>query len=218
MRMADWTLVLGNKNYSSWSLRAWLALRAAGIELDEVVIPLDWPETAAALAAASPSGRVPAARTPWGAVWDSLAIAELAAEVAPDAQLWPRDRAPRARARAVSAEMHAGFVALRRALPMDMRSRSPRAVDDPAVARDIARIQAVWRDCRHTFGAGGPYLFGAVFGVADCMFAPVVSRFRTYAVELDPVCRVYADAVSEYPPFAAWVAAAVAEPWVIDQP
>jgi glutathione S-transferase len=216
--MADWTLVIGNKNYSSWSLRASLALSAAGIEPEERVIPLDRPETARAIAAASPSGRVPVAYTPWGVVWDSLAIAELAAELAPEAELWPHDRAARATARAVSAEMHAGFAALRRELPMDMRARTPRPIDDPAVARDVARVQSIWRDCRERFGAGGPYLFGAAFGIADCMYAPVVSRFRTYAVELEPVSRAYADAVWRYPPFARWLAAAAAEPWVIAEP
>ena len=204
------TLVVGAKNYSSWSLRAWLALRAAGIEFGEVVIPLDRPETKAEIARRSPSGRVPVLRDGDLTVWDSLAIIEYAAERFPEARLWPADRISRATARSVSAEMHAGFQALRAQLPMNLkRPPAPRGLTAEAEA-DIARVKEIWRACRA--GRTGPYLFGAFSG-ADAIYAPVVTRFETYRVPVDPETRAYMDAILGLPAFREWREAALAEPW-----
>ena len=213
--MADLKIVVGNKNYSSWSLRGWLAVELTGLPYEEQVIPLDRPETAAALRAASPSARVPALRHGATVVWDSLAICEYAAELAPERALWPRSAAARAVARAVSAEMHAGFSDLRRDMPMDMRAHRPEEGHSASALRDIAQIVRLWTECRETHGAGGAFLFGD-FGLADCMFAPVASRFVTYGVELGGEAARYRDAVMDWPAVRAWRTAAEAEPWVID--
>ncbi len=215
--MPELTLIIGNKAYSSWSLRAWLGLKAAGVAFDEIVIPLSRPDTKARLAGHSPSGKVPALRTGHGLVWDSLAILEYVAERFPQSGLWPDDPAARAVARSVSAEMHAGFAPLRRAMAMDLKQRHPARPVDTEVAADIARITGIWQDCRARFGSGGPFLFGA-FGAADCMYAPVVTRFTTYAVALDPECQAYADAVLALPAMVEWTNAALAEPWIIPAP
>jgi glutathione S-transferase len=207
------TIAVGNKNYSSWSLRGWLALEHTGQPYREVVIPLDQPGTREAIAAHSPSGRVPALRHGELVVWDSLAVAEYLAEAFPDARLWPDDRAARATARAVSAEMHSGFAALRASMPMNVCARLPGYGRTPTSLRDIERVRAVWSDCRARFGAGGPYLFGR-FSIADAMYAPVVFRFRTYDVALDPVQRAYADAMLEHPGMQKWVRAAETEEWI----
>jgi glutathione S-transferase len=212
--VAAFTLVVGNKNYSSWSLRPWLAMREAGIAFDEVVIPLYRPESKAAILAQSPAGKVPVLRHGDRVVWDSLAIMEYLAETLPDAALWPRDPAARALARCLSAEMHAGFPALRGGMSMSLREHRPGQGRSDAVAADIARVTAIWRDCRARFGERGPFLFGG-FTIADAMYAPVATRFRTYAVELDPVCQAYADTILALPSFLAWQAAAEEEPWVI---
>jgi len=213
--MSTVTLIIGNKAYSSWSLRAWLGLKAVGAPFDEVVIPLSRPDTAAAIARYSPSGRVPALVADGLTVWDSLAILESLAERFPAAGLWPQDPDARAVARSVAAEMHAGFAPLRREMRMDLKQRFPSCEPSPAVAADIARIAGIWRDCRARFGAGGPFLFGA-FGIADCMYAPVVTRFETYGVPLDPACRAYADAVLALPAMRDWTADALAEAWVVE--
>lgn len=215
--MAELTITLGNKNYSSWSLRAWLALERTGADFDEEVIPLDRPESKAAIGARSPGGTVPALRHGELVVWDSLAICDYLAELFPQAALWPAERSARAVARAVVAEMHSGFAALRRALPMDVRSRRPGPVTDAAVARDIGRIVAIWEDCRRRFGADGDFLFGA-FTIADAFYAPVASRFVTYAVPLSGAAAEYARALMAWPPMREWSAAAEAEPWVIEDP
>ena len=175
-------LVIGNKNYSSWSFRPWLAMKVARIAFEETVIPLDAPDFKSRLTALSGAGKVPVLIEGDTRVWESLAILEYLAEKFPEASLWPRDAQARAHARAISAEMHAGFQALRRELPMNMRrpvKPHPLAVD---AAADVARIEAIWSDCRRRFGQGGPFLYGA-FGAADAMYAPVVSRFHTYGVE-----------------------------------
>jgi glutathione S-transferase len=212
--VAAFTLVVGNKNYSSWSLRPWLAMRHAGIAFNEVVIPLYQQGSKAALLAYSPAGRVPVLVHGDRAIWDSLAILEYLAETVPDAALWPQDPAARALARCVSAEMHAGFAALRAGLSMNLREHLPGRRRSDAVAADIARVTAIWRDCRARFGEAGPFLFGR-FSIADAMYAPVATRFRTYAVELDPVSRTYADTILALPAFLEWQAAAREEPWVI---
>ena len=206
-------LYIGNKTYSSWSLRPWLALRHARIPFDEVVIPLDQPESAARLRAASPGGRVPALHDRGLVIWESIAILEYVADLWPAARLWPEEPVERAVARAVSAEMHAGFAALRQAMPMKLNRaigpQSPDKVTD-AVRADIARVEAIWTDCRRRYGAGGDFLFGR-FTAADAMFAPVVTRFRTYAVPLPPVCAEYAQAIWTLPEVQEWVAGAAAE-------
>lgn len=210
--MAKPVLVIGNKNYSSWSLRPWLALRVAGVDFEELRIPLYQEGSREAILRHSPAGKVPVLRHGDVTVWESLAICEYAAEVlAPGAGLWPEDPAARAHARTISAEMHAGFVALRSALPMNLRAAGARVPLAPEVRADVARVVAIWEDCRARFGAGGPFLFGR-FGIADAMYAPVVTRFHSYGVELPAVARAYADAVRALPALQEWTAAGVAEP------
>ena len=182
--MSAFTLVIGNRNYSSWSLRPWLAMKMAGVAFEEVVISLRREETAAEIARHSPGGKVPALRHGELVVWESIAILEYIAEAFPEARLWPRQREARAVARAVSAEMHAGFAALRTHMPMNIRGSKPGRGRTPEVEKDIRRVVALWADCRMRFGAGGPFLFGG-FGNADAMYAPVVTRFATYAVTLE---------------------------------
>lgn len=209
------TLVIGNKNYSSWSLRAWLAVRQAGFEPEEILIPLDEPGYRTEILKHSPSGRVPCLSHGDVKIWDSLAIAEYAAELAPEAGLWPDDRGARALARAASCEMHSGFEALRTHMPMNMRSSFPKEGRKPGVQEDIDRVKAIWRQCRSRYGDGGPFLFGR-FSVADAMYAPVVSRFRTFGVELGEEEQAYADAVWALDAMKEWAAAAEHEPMVID--
>ena len=207
-------LIIGNKNYSSWSLRPWIALKVAGIAFDEQVISLDAKDFKAQVTKVSGTGKVPALADGDVHVWESLAILEYLAETFPQARLWPADPQARAQARAIAAEMHAGFVPLRRELPMNMwRPVKPRELT-PEAAANVARIDAMWTDCRNRFGAGGPFLFGA-FGAADAMYAPVVSRFHTYGVAVGPVARAYLDAVTALPAWAEWRAAALREPWIL---
>ncbi|MFP5418596.1 MAG: glutathione S-transferase family protein [Gammaproteobacteria bacterium] len=203
------TLVIGNKNYSSWSLRPWLMLRQTGIPFEEVRISLR-PEAATALAAWSPSGKVPVLHDGGIRVWDSLAIGEYLNECFPQAGLWPTDRTARAMARSVSAEMHAGFGALREHMSMNIRGRYPGKGRTPECLSDVERILAIWTECRAQFGGGGDFLFGR-FSIADAMFAPVVLRFQTYAVSLEGAARTYADVVRALPAIQAWVADAQAE-------
>jgi len=205
--MAPLTLVIGSKNRSSWSLRPWLALKEAGIPFREVVVALDRPDTAEVIARWSPSRRVPALHHGELVIWDSLAIVEYAAELYPD-RLWPLDRAARARARAVSAEMHAGFAPLRTFCPQDLHSRAPGPGDGPGVAADIARIHEIWTDCLAR--SGGPFLFGA-FCAADAFYAPVLGRFRTYGKSLPPTLAPYAERVWALPGMQEWLAAAATE-------
>ncbi len=213
--MTNFTIILGNKNYSSWSLRAWLALQATGAEFDEIVIPLWLDGAKENILAHSPSGKVPALRHGDVVVWESLAICEHLAEAFPDAGLWPADSDARAAARSVSNEMHAGFMSLRRAMPMNCRAVKPGKGMHDGVAADIERVTAIWRDCRARFGAGGALLFGG-FTIADAMFAPITSRFRTYAVALDPVSAAYVEAVHALPAMRSWLAAAEAEPHTVE--
>jgi glutathione S-transferase len=215
--MTTLALVVGNKNYSSWSLRPWLALRQAGIPFEEVVVPLYRSESRATLLSHSPAGKVPVLKHGDQVIWDSLAIMEYLAEVFPDAALWPADRGVRARARCVAAEMHSGFQALRSSMSMDLREHHPGRRRSDAALADISRITAIWRDAREKSGDRGPFLFGG-FTIADAMYAPVVTRFDTYEVELDPVCRAYADTILALPAFLEWRTAAQEEPWVITRP
>ena len=215
--MAEMTLCIGNKNYSSWSLRAWLVLKATTVAFEEVVIPLDQPTTRETILKYSPSGRLPVLKHGDLSVWESLAIAEYLAEAFPTFNLWPKDQAARILARAVSAEMHAGFAALRQHLPMNIRSSFHDREITPEVQADINRIMAIWRDCRMQYGeASGEFLFGG-FTIADTMFAPVVTRFRTYRIELEREAQAYCDAVMALPAMQEWAAAARNEPMIIEK-
>jgi glutathione S-transferase len=208
------TLLIGNKNYSSWSMRPWIAMKVAGIPFSEEVISLDAEDFKARVGAVSGTGKVPVLIDGEARVWESLAILEHLGEAFPQAGLWPADHAARAHARAVAAEMHAGFMALRRHCPMNMwRPPAPRELS-PEVAADVRRIDSVWRDARARFGGGGPFLFGA-FGAADAMYAPVVSRFHTYAIEVSAPSRAYMDAMMALPSWREWRSAALHEPWVL---
>lgn len=201
-------LVIGNKNYSSWSLRPWVAMKTLGVAFEEKRIPLDQPQTKVEVLKHSPAGKVPCLVDGAVAVWDSLAILEYLAEQRPE--LWPADRAERARARSVAAEMHSGFAKLRSRMPMNVRNRYPGKGRTPEVDADIERVAAIWN------AAKGPFLFGA-FSAADAMFAPVVLRFRTYAPPLPSASRAYMDAVLGLPAMREWIAAAELEAEAIRQ-
>lgn len=221
--MPDGRLYIGTRRYSSWSLRGWLAVRLAGLDVEEVVIPLaaSGPGSTAggtpAVAAVSPSGLVPYLEHRGNQVWESLAICEYCAELSPS--LWPADLAARTRARVVSAEMHGGFRALRMAMPMVLGVEAPGRGQTRDALADIVRIEDVWRGTRALFGAGGPFLFGAVFNAADAMFAPVVARLLTYQPAIAADTRAYCDAVRAHPLVSAWYDAAAAEPmeWRLDK-
>lgn len=205
------TLVIGNKNYSSWSLRPWLLLRRFGIDFDEIKLPLDTPEFYARVRDYSPAARVPVLIDGDLRVWDSLAICEYANEVFLDGRGWPADRAARARARAVSAEMHSGFAALRTNMPMNTQRRGPAPAIDADTAKDIARIRAIWRETRERHADQGPFLFGA-FSIADAMYVPVALRFVSYAVDLGAVECAYVDTLLALPALREWLAEAATEP------
>jgi glutathione S-transferase len=214
---ADVFLLIGNKKYSSWSLRPWLVLKQSGIDFEEQLVPLDRPDTTEKILAFSPSGRVPFLRHGKIEVWESLAICEYLAEAFAAAKLWPEDRAARAHARAVSNEMHGGFAELRHYLPMDV-SRDHRDKNRAAkVQGQVDRIQAIWSDCRKRHGGEGPFLFGR-FSIADGMFAPVATRFHTYGVALAPENAAYVDTIMNLPAMRAWVEGAKREPWEITYP
>jgi glutathione S-transferase len=196
-------LIIGNKNYSSWSFRPWLAMKVAGIAFNETVISLDAADFKARIAALGGCGRVPVLRDGEVCVWESLAILEYLAEKFPAAGLWPEQAAARAHARAITSEMHAGFVSLRRQLPMNVARPVKVQALDAGVAQDVSRIDAIWTGCRNKYGAGGPFLFGS-FGAADAMFAPVVWRFHTYAVEVSSTALGYMRAVMALPAWHEW--------------
>ena len=208
--MKPFVLYIGDRNLSSWSLRAWLATVISGAEFEEEIIRLDRPETAARLAELSPSLRVPVLRHGELLVWDSLAICEYLAELFPDAHLWPEEVHRRAHARAVSAEMHASFTALRRELPMKIDLRAPRPQLGEEAEADIARVIASLVHCRNRYRSFGPYLFGT-FSIADCMYAPVMTRFTTYGIELPAELETYRSYLYARPAMARWIAAAEAE-------
>ena len=215
--MDAYTLVIGNKNYSSWSLRPWLAMTQAGIPFTEHFVRLFHGDWRAELAKVSPTVKVPVLLHGDVAVWESLAILDYLADRHPDKGLWPADDAARAMARSAAAEMHAGFTALRNLMPMNLRRDDLKGRGrGPGLDKDVDRVTALWRECRERFGAGGPFLFGA-FTNADAMFAPVVTRLDTYGVDLDPVCAEYSQAVLTMPAFKQWKAAALEEPWIIDE-
>jgi glutathione S-transferase len=209
-------LVIANRNYSSWSLRAWLVLQRARVPFEEQVIPLRQPGSREEIAKISPSGRLPVLVDGPLVIWDSLAIAETMADRYPAARLWPTDPALRAAARSVTAEMHAGFTALRQTLPMNIRRRRPGGFDAPSVRADIDRIVAIWTGHRAKYGSGGPYLFRE-WGIADAFYTPIAARFRTYSVPLPPEAAAYRDALLTWPAFRQWEQAAEREPWAIPE-
>ena len=210
------TLVIGNKNYSSWSLRAWIAMTAAGIAFEEVFVPLSRPDTKERIKKHSPAGKVPVLIDGDGVIWESLAILEHLAERFPKAGLWPTDAAARAHARSIAAEMHAGFQPLRAHCPMNLWRPVEKLALTAEVEANVARVTEIWRMARQRFGNGGPYLFGG-FGAADAMFAPVATRFRTYDIECDEVSRAYIEAIHQHPAFKAWRDAAFKETLEIEQ-
>jgi glutathione S-transferase len=211
--MSELLLTVGNKNYSSWSLRPWILLKHLGVNFSERLLPLDTPEFARDIGAASPTRRVPILRHGDLLVWDSLAICEYACELA--GRGWPADSAARAVARSVSAEMHSGFSILRSQWPMNARATERRTAANPERSAEITRIEDCWQDCRTRFGAGGPWLFGE-YTVADAMFAPVVLRFRTYGAQVRESTSVYMATVLDDAHMRDWLAAAAAESWTIE--
>jgi glutathione S-transferase len=207
--MADAILTISSKNYSSWSLRGWLLCRMAGLDVEERRVDIDAPEVRQELLLLSPSVLVPRLVHDGVTVWDTLAIAEYLAETLPDAGLLPKDRMARAHCRAVSGEMHSGFYNLRSALPMNLKARHKAFKIFSGARPDVERIRAIWTECLETYG--GPYLFGPL-SIADAMYAPVCTRFRTYAVELDPLLSAYCDRIFEWPLMQEWTSAALEEP------
>jgi glutathione S-transferase len=213
--MSKLALVIGNKKYSSWSLRPWILLRHAGAAFDEIRIPLYRPESKEQILRYSPSGKVPLLIDGEVRIWESLAICEYVAERFPQAHLWPDDGGTRAVARAVASEMHAGFAALRMELPMNCRGPRSGVVPSAEAQADVDRITSVWRECRQRFGAAGPWLFGD-YSVADAMFAPVAIRFSTYAVPLPSEARSYVATALADPPMRDWIDAGLAESETIE--
>ena len=211
---ARYTLYIGSKNFSSWSLRPWLAMKMAGLPFEEVLIPLRRPDTKTEIGRYSPSGKVPLLKIaedgPAKTVWDSLAICEVLSERHPEAQLWPEDATARAQARSVAAEMHSGFPELRNVLPMEIAARHETPALDDAVQAQIARIVAMWESALSRFGTGGGFLFGR-FTIADAFYAPVVTRFETYGIHLPAVAQAYTQRVLALAPMREWVEAAKAE-------
>jgi glutathione S-transferase len=212
--MSQLTLVIGNKNYSSWSLRPWLVLKQAGVDFKEIRIPLYTKTAHLEILKHSPVAQVPILHYSEITIWESLAICEYLAESFTHIPLLPKDIAARALARSISAEMHAGFQNLRQNMPMNCRAKLPGKGMAPGVQADIDRITSIWRDCREKFSHGGDMLFGH-FTIADAMFAPVVLRFTTYGIKLDPICQSYADTILDLPAIQEWIAAAKQETEII---
>jgi glutathione S-transferase len=208
-------LVIGNRNYSSWSLRGWLALKHSGASFEELVIPLSQPQTAQEIGRHSPSGRVPVLKNGERTIWDSLSIGEYVAERYPEAKLWPQDLDARALARSACAEMHSGFQALRAHLPMNIRLRRKKPLT-PEVERDVARIVALWTECRTRYGRGGPFLFGH-FTLADAFYTPVATRFVTYGVPVEASAQEYVRTALATPAMVEWIDKANKEPWTEPQ-
>ena len=204
------TLIIGDKNISSWSLRPWLAMKHAGIAFREETVRLHLPQTRERILPHSPSGRVPALQDGDLKIWDSLAICEYLADRFPEKRLWPADVAARAIARCVCAEMHSGFATLRSACAMNITAQISDFKPAPDVVADTARVEAMWADARRRFGKGGPFLFGA-FSIADAFYAPVVTRIRTYALKISRDSQAYCDAVWALPAMEEWLAGARAE-------
>ena len=214
--MAKLHLVIGNKNYSSWSLRPWMALTMAHIPFDETVIPLYQPQSRKLICEHSAAGKVPVLHHGKVTVWESLAILEYLADAFPDRKFWPEGKAARAAARSAASEMHCGFAALRNACPMNLRRPRKAIAMGEAVKADIARVDALWSQCRKAYGRKGRFLFGP-FSNADAMFAPVVTRFNTYDIKVSGEARAYMEAVLATPAFKTWEKAAREETWTIPQ-
>ena len=208
--MPNLVLVIGNKAYSSWSLRPWLLMKQAGIGFEEVRVSLYQEGAKQTLLQYSAAGKVPVLKDGALTIWDSLAICEYLAEQHAQRHLWPAEVAARAHARAISAEMHAGFTNLRNQMPMNVRREIPGRIPTAEVAAEVARIETIWNDCRNRHGAQGPFLFGA-FSIADAMYAPVASRFRTYGIALAGAAAQYVTAIHALPAMKEWIAAAHAE-------
>jgi len=208
--VSDFILYIGNRNYSSWSLRAWLAIEQTGLPFREERVWFDEDGDRNRRLELSPTGRVPVLRHGDLVIWDSLAIAEYLAELAPQAGLWPADRAARARARSLCAEMHSGFSAVRQRMSMNIRRRVPWSDRGPEVEAEVRRLISIWTDTRREFGAGGPFLFGRR-SLADAFYAPVVTRFRSYGVTLEGEAAAWAAAVMDLPAMRDWVAKAESE-------
>jgi len=207
-------LVIGNKLYSSWSLRAWIALSAFDIAFEETVIAMYRPDTRERMLSYGPTGKVPVLIDGDVTVWESLAIMEYLAERFPDKAIWPADRAARAHARCAASEMHAGFTGLRSTCPMNLTKRFAPKDRGEECAADVARLEQLWSEARTRFGSGGAFLYGA-FSAADAMFAPVVSRLDTYQIAVNADTRRYMDAVLNHPAFLAWKESALQEPWTL---
>ncbi len=203
-------LTISSKNYSSWSLRGWLLCKMAGLDVEEKRVDIDDPNARQELLLLSPSVLVPRLVHNGVTVWDTLAIAEYLAEVVPEAGLLPTDRTARAHCRAVSGEIHSGFYNLRSALPMNLKAQHKAFKIFSGARPDVERIRTIWTECLETYG--GPYLFGDKLSIADAMYAPVCTRFRTYAVELDPLLKAYCDKIFDWPLMQEWTASALEEP------
>ncbi len=204
-------LVIGSKNYSSWSLRPWLALAHHDVTFEEVFVPLDQPDTRARILEYSPAGKVPILIDGDAKVWESIAILAHLGERFPEFDLWPKEFPARAHARSISCEMHSGFSHLRRHCPMNLRRRKKTALT-PEVEADVTRVTEIWNDARKQHGTGGDFLFGA-FSAADCMYAPVATRIRSYEIPVDAVSAAYVDAIYALPAFRKWYDAAMNEKW-----
>ena len=213
--MAELTLVIGNKNYSSWSLRPWVAMTHFQIPFAEVLIPLFMPRSKARLLDNSPSGKVPALKHADIVVWESIAILEYLADLFPEKDLWPKDTRARAYARSVSAEMHAGFMNLRKNCPMNIKADRSQTVLNEDAQRDVERITELWEDCRKRFGRGGEFLFGD-FSNADAMYAPIIWRCNSYGINLTGTSKKYFDSMISLPAMKEWQEAALKETWVIE--
>ena len=209
-------LILANKAYSSWSLRPWILLAQLKIPFEEVIIPMDQPETRGSMLKYAPTGKCPSLHDGKIVIWESLAIIEYLAEAYPEKTVWPKGKAARAHARSLASEMHAGFVALRQTCPTNFRRPVKAITLSDEVRADVARIEAAWAHARATFGRGGPFLFGR-FSAADAMFAPVVNRFHVYDVPVSTQTRAYTEAIMALPAWKAWIADADAEPWRIER-
>jgi len=212
--MSEIAIVIGNKNYSSWSLRGWLAIKLCGIEFDEIILLLDMPDTKEKLIQNSKAELVPVLKCADITIWETMAICEYLAETYPAARLWPDDAKTHAYCRSVSNNMHVGFVPLRCHMPMDIKITYPGEGRGPRVKNIIARIVDIWADSQKYFGQNGPFLFGE-FTIADAMFAPVVACFKTFAVDVPEVTMAYIGTVCEYPEMQEWRAAAEAETQII---
>ena len=213
------TLIIGNKNYSSWSFRPWIAMKVAGIDFEERVIPLYEPGSREQILQYSPAGKVPVLVDDDQKVWESLAILEYLAEKFPERKFWPDDPRARAHARIVATEMHGGFQPLRKSCPMNLWLPVKSRPQSDEVLANVRRVEFLWADCRARFGQGGPFLFG-LFGAADAMYAPVVSRLHSYGLPVGEATRNYMDAVMALPAWAEWRTAALKESWILrdDEP